>query len=55
MGTKRKKRRKRRKKSSSTSIRRKTRYSPFEIFLAVLGAALLVLAAVLILGAIFGA
>ncbi|MCP4901206.1 MAG: hypothetical protein GY906_29915 [bacterium] len=53
MGKKRKHRRKN-KGSSSRTTQRKARYSPFEIFLAVLGAAILVFVAILVIGAIFG-
>jgi hypothetical protein len=53
MGNKRKPRRKAN-KAGTRPARRKARYSPFEIFMAVLGAAILVFVVVLIVGAVLG-
>ena len=53
MGKKRKHRRKVG-EPGNRPARNKTRYSPFEIFMAILGAAILIFLVVLIIGAVLG-
>jgi hypothetical protein len=50
--TRKKKKKKKQQQPPTLTRRRKKGYSPFEIFLAVLGAAILVLVAMLIIGAV---